>query len=83
MKTKMRRRGGETSKDKEERAEGREEERKDERKHVGEIRGEHARATGGRAPRKGGGGVGANERPFSSAKAGEKPAGRHFMSEED
>jgi hypothetical protein len=44
------------------------------------IKGEHARANGGRSPRKGGGGVGADSRPFSSAKSGTKPSGRHTMS---
>jgi hypothetical protein len=44
------------------------------------VKGEHARATGGRTPRKGGGGVGADARPFSSAKSGESPKGRHTMS---
>jgi hypothetical protein len=43
------------------------------------VKGEHARATGGRAPRKGGGGVGSDSRPFSSAKSGESPKGRHTM----
>ena len=48
-------------------------------KHVGPIRGEHGRATGGRAPRKNGGKTGSDGSPFSSARHGTSPAGRHTM----
>jgi hypothetical protein len=82
MKTKMRRRGGEAADEK-----GRERPAKhheqmedlDYAKEVGPVRGEHGKATAGRSPRKAGGGVGADTKPFSSAKGGEKPAGRHTM----
>jgi hypothetical protein len=52
-------------------------------KHVGPIQGEHGRATGGRAPRKNGGEVGADRRPFSSARHGTEPKGRHTMAGDD
>jgi hypothetical protein len=78
MKTKMRRRGGAA----EPPAKHHEKmEDLDYAKEIGPVRGEHARATGGRAPRKGGGGVGADSKPFSSAKGGTQAPGRHTMSE--
>jgi hypothetical protein len=49
-------------------------------KDVGPVRGEHGKHTSARAPRKSGGGVGADSHPFSSARAGTEPKGRHTMS---
>ena len=53
----------------------------DHAKHVGPVRGEHGKHTSARSPRKHGGGVGADSNPFSSAKHGTSPAGRHTMSD--
>jgi hypothetical protein len=51
----------------------------DHAKHVGPVRGEHGRHTAARSPRKNGGEVGADRRPFSSARHGTEPKGRHTM----
>lgn len=48
-------------------------------KHVGPIRGEHGRHTAARSPRKNGGRTGSDGNPFSSARAGTEPKGRHTM----
>jgi hypothetical protein len=53
----------------------------DHAKHVGPVRGEHGKHTAARSPRKSGGGVGADSRPFSSAKHGTNAPGRHTMSD--
>lgn len=82
MKTKARRKGGEVRDEK-----GRAQIAKHHEgasdlghaKHVGEVRGEHGRHTAARAPRKNGGEVGADRRPFSSARHGTEPKGRHTM----
>jgi len=47
--------------------------------HVGAIQGRHGRHHAGHKPRKSGGGVGADRHPFSSAKPGTEPPGRHTM----
>lgn len=46
------------------------------------VKGEHAKPSAARSPRKDGGGVGADSKPFSSAKSGTNPPGRHTMSED-
>lgn len=48
-------------------------------KHLGPVRGEASKGHAGRKPRKDGGRTGADSHPFSSAKTGEKPAGRTEM----
>jgi hypothetical protein len=45
-------------------------------KQVGGIAGAHARAHGGRSPRKDGGRTGADSNPFSSARHGKSAPGR-------
>ena len=47
--------------------------------HVGPVHGEHAKHHAGRKPRASGGKTGADSHPFSSARKGEKPAGRSEM----
>lgn len=84
MKTKSRRKGGEVHDDKgRERVAKHHEDVSDlaHAKHVGEIRGEHGKHTSARSPRKNGGEVGADRRPFSSARHGSEPKGRHTMSD--
>jgi hypothetical protein len=51
-------------------------------KHVGPVRGEHGRHTAARSPRKSGGKVGADSSPFSSARHGSEPKGRHTMADD-
>ena len=84
MKSKSRRKGGEVrdSAGREKIATHHEDmEEIDHAKHVGKVRGEHGKHTSARSPRKGGGGVGADRNPFSSAHGGTEPKGRHTMSD--
>lgn len=48
-----------------------------EKKHVGHVHGEHAKERCDRKPRKTGGRTGADQAPFSSARHGKLPPGRH------
>lgn len=52
-------------------------------KHVGEVKGEHARHHAGRKPRKEGGRTGSDAAPFSSARRGVDPPGRKEQNEYD
>jgi hypothetical protein len=90
MKTKARRRGGEARDEKGREAIAQHHETDGDgmedlkhAKHVGPIRGEHGRHTSARPPRKSGGKVGADSNPFSSARHGAEPKGRHTMADDD
>lgn len=53
------------------------------KKHVGAVKGEHAKARADHKPRKNGGRVGADKNPFSSARNGSPAPGRKVEMEGD
>lgn len=48
-------------------------------KHVGPVQGRHGRHHASHKPRKNGGTTGSDRMPFSSARHGREPSGRHTM----